>query len=648
MSCLVCQGYGPTRDEDVCCGGPEDDHGHDHGHDHGGGGTLAALWREGTLREVVIYAVALQAAAVTGRLWPAAGDWPFVAAMAVGLYPVLRRVLAELRRGNPFSIETLMTISAVGAVVIGAVGEAATVVLLFLVGEVLESLAAGRAQAGIERLVALVPQTALLEEDGVTRSVAAAELVPGQVIVAGAGERIAADGEVIDGVGSVDESPLTGESRPKPKQPGNAVYAGTVNGEGVLRLRVTADASDNAIARVVRLVREAQARKAPVQRIVERFARVYTPLVVAAGAAVAVLPPLFAGADWTTWIYRGLAVLLIGCPCALVISTPAALAAALASGAGRGLLIKGGAVLESLARADAVAFDKTGTLTRGRPAVAEVAALSGSRAEVLALAAGLSLGSTHPMARAVLAAAEAEGVTPAAVADLAALPGRGVTGRVDGAEAFFGAPGEDAPAEAQALAQGGRSVSLLRKGGETLGLIAAADEAREDAAAGVAALKEIGARVVMLTGDVPAAAAALADGLGIEARAGLLPEDKMAAVREMQAGGAHVVKVGDGINDAPALAAADVGIAFGGGTDVALETADAASLHGHVSDVAAMILLARRAMATIRQNVALAVGLKLAFLVTTVAGITGLWPAVLADTGATVLVTANALRLLRR
>jgi len=648
MSCLVCQGYGPTRDEDVCCGGPEDDHGHDHGHDHGGGGTLAALWREGTLREAVIYAVALQAAAVTGRLWSAAGDWPFVAAMAVGLYPVLRRVLAELRRGNPFSIETLMTISAVGAVVIGAVGEAATVVLLFLVGEVLESLAAGRAQAGIERLVALVPQTALLEEDGVTRSVAAAELVPGQVIVAGAGERIAADGEVIDGVGSVDESPLTGESRPKPKQPGDAVYAGTVNGEGVLRLRVTADASDNAIARVVRLVREAQARKAPVQRIVERFARVYTPLVVAAGAAVAVLPPLFAGADWTTWIYRGLAVLLIGCPCALVISTPAALAAALASGAGRGLLIKGGAVLESLARADAVAFDKTGTLTRGRPAVAEVAALSGSRAEVLALAAGLSLGSTHPMARAVLAAAEAEGVTPAAVADLAALPGRGVTGRVDGAEAFFGAPGEDAPAEAQTLAQGGRSVSLLRKGGETLGLIAAADEAREDAAAGVAALKEIGARVVMLTGDVPAAAAALADGLGIEARAGLLPEDKMAAVREMQAGGAHVVKVGDGINDAPALAAADVGIAFGGGTDVALETADAASLHGHVSDVAAMILLARRAMATIRQNVALAVGLKLAFLVTTVAGITGLWPAVLADTGATVLVTANALRLLRR
>ncbi|WP_337998138.1 heavy metal translocating P-type ATPase [Oleispirillum naphthae] len=648
MSCLCCQGYGPTRDEDVCCGGPEDGHDHGHDHGHGGSGTLAALWREGTLREAVVYAAALQAAAVAGRLWPAAGGWPFVAAMAVGLYPVLRRVLAELRRGNPFSIEMLMTISAVGAVAIGAVGEAATVVLLFLVGEILESLAAGRAQAGIERLVALVPQTALLEEEGGTRSVAAASLTPGQVIVAGAGERIAADGEVIDGMSGVDESPLTGESRPKPKGPGDAVYAGTVNGEGVLRLRVTADASDNAIARVVRLVREAQARKAPVQRIVERFARVYTPCVVAAGAAVAVLPPLLAGADWTTWIYRGLAVLLIGCPCALVISTPAALAAALASGAGRGLLIKGGAVLESLARADAVAFDKTGTLTRGRPAVAEVAALAGSRAEVLALAAGLSLGSTHPMARAVLAAAAAEGVAPAAVADLAALPGRGVSGRVDGVEAFFGAPGADAPAAAQTLAEGGRTVSLVRKGGDILGLIAAADEAREDAAAGVAALKAIGARVVMLTGDVPAAAAALADSLGIEARAGLLPEDKLAAVREMQAQGAHVVKVGDGINDAPALAAADVGIAFGGGTDVALETADAASLHGHVGDVAAMILLARRAMATIRQNVALAIGLKLAFLVTTVLGITGLWPAVLADTGATVLVTANALRLLRR
>ncbi|MBN2751093.1 MAG: cadmium-translocating P-type ATPase [Rhodospirillaceae bacterium] len=653
MSCLCCQGFGPVRDDDHDAHDHDREHGCGHTgdgghHSHGSAGSWRALWREGPLRGAVFYAGALQTAAVTGRFWPQWEAVAFCVAMVVGLFPVARRALADARSGNPFSIETLMTVAAVGAVAIGAVAEAATVVLLFLFGEILESLAAGRAQAGIERLVALVPQTARLEEGEKTREVAASSLVPGQIVVAGAGERITADGVVIDGMSAVDESPLTGESQPKTRALGDMVYAGTISGDGVLRLKVTAAAADNAIARVVRLVREAQTRKAPVARVIERFARIYTPFVVATGLVVAVLPPLLAGQDWSTWIYRGLAVLLIGCPCALVISTPAALASALASGAARGLLIKGGAVLETLARVDSVAFDKTGTLTEGRPSVTDVVALAGDRDEILGLAAGLSQNSTHPMARAILAAAEAEAIIPHMVEGLTALPGRGVSGTIDAADLFLGAVDAGEAPAARLLADAGKTVSLLSRNGVPIGLIAVIDTPRGDVMEGVARLKAMGIRIVMLTGDSAAAAAPLAQRLGIEVHAGLLPEDKMAAVCTLQEKGACVAKVGDGINDAPALAMADVGIAFGGGTDVALETADAASLHEHVGDVAALIDLARRAMATIHQNIAMAVGLKLVFLVTTVIGVTGLWPAVLADTGATVLVTANALRLLRR
>ncbi len=660
MSCLCCQGFTTPKEED--CGRGHDPHGddhHDHDHDHGcgcghdhghavaGEGALAALWRDGPGKAAVFAAVAVQAAVVAGRLWPSVGDWPLLLAMAASLGPVARRGFAAARGGNPFSIEALMTVAAVGAAVIGAVAEAATVVLLFLLGECLESLAAGRAQAGIRRLAALVPRTALREASGGVETVDAADLAPGDVIVIGAGERIAADGTVIGGDSAVDESPLTGESLPVAKGTDDPVYAGTVNGEGTLRVRVAAAASESAISRVVALVREAQAAKAPVERVIARFARIYTPAVVGVASAVAVLPPLLAGQPWEDWIYRGLALLLIGCPCALVISTPAALASALAAGAGRGLLIKSGAAVEALARVDTVAFDKTGTLTRGRPRVTDVVPLVAGRAEILSLAAGLALGSSHPMARAVAARAAEDGVAAAQAEAVTAIPGRGLTGRVAGAEVGFLAAGED-DETVRPLRAEGKTVSVLWRGGVALGAVAARDDLRADAAAGVARLKSLGARVLMLTGDSPQAAEPLAREIGVEARARLLPEDKLGAVRALQNAGARVAVVGDGINDAPALAAADVGIAMGGGTDVALETADAASLHGHVADVGEMIGLARRAMATIRANILIALGLKSLFLITTVAGVTGLWPAVLADTGATVLVTANALRLLRR
>ena len=599
---------------------------------------------------------ALLAAYALGHAVSATERWAFLAAMAVGLVPIARRALSAARHGTPFSIETLMTIAAVGETVIGATEEAATVVFLFLVGEVLEGVAAGRARASIRGLTGLVPDTALLERDGANEKIPAASLRVGATVLVRPGDRVPADGIVIEGGSAVDEAPVTGESVPRRKEPGDAVFAGTVNGDGALRVRVTAAARDNTIARVVRLVEEAQEAKAPTERLINRFSRVYTPAVVAVATLVAVVPPLLAGCEWGEWVYKGLAILLIGCPCALVISTPAAIAAGLSAGARRGLLIKGGAVLERLAAVTMVAFDKTGTLTEGKPVVTDVVAFERSGRDVLSLAGALEGGSSHPLAKAVLAkAAEAGAPVPPAFG-AQALGGKGVTGKVGGLDLFLGSPREGA-ARASFTAQQEARVSDLQGEGKTVaallvngalgGLIAMRDEPREDAKAGIDRLASQGVGTVMLTGDNTRTARTVAGALGIEARADLLPEDKQRIVRELMAGGAIVAKVGDGINDAPALAAADVGIAMGGGTDVALEMADAAVLHGRVADVARIIELSRRTLANIRANVAIALGLKAVFLITTVLGITGLWPAILADTGATVLVTANALRLLR-
>jgi Cd2+/Zn2+-exporting ATPase len=598
---------------------------------------------------------ALVLAYAVGQAAPAMERWAFLAAMAVGLVPIAKRAVSAARHGTPFSIETLMSVAAIGASAIGATEEAATVVFLFLIGEVLEGVAAGRARASIRGLTGLVPDTALLEGGGTTERVPASSLRVGATVLVRPGDRVPADGTVLEGESAVDEAPVTGESVPRRKASGDAVFAGTVNGDGALRVRVTAAARDNTIARVVRLVEEAHEAKAPTERLIDRFSRVYTPAVVAVAALVAILPPLLFGGSWDEWVYKGLAILLIGCPCALVISTPAAIAAGLSAGARRGLLIKGGAVLERLAAVTMVAFDKTGTLTEGKPVVTDVLAFGRSEREVLSLAAALEAGSSHPLAKAVLAkAAEAGAPMPPAFGSKA-LGGKGITGNVGGLDLFLGSPREAAArvtlkAEQEAristLQGEGKTVAALLANGALAGLLGMRDEPRSDAKAGIDRLAAEGIGAVMLTGDNARTAQSVAGALGIEARAELLPEDKQRIVRELQAGGAVVAKVGDGINDAPALAAADVGIAMGGGTDVALETADAAVLHGRVADVARMVELSRRTLANIRANIAIALGLKLVFLFTTVAGITGLWPAILADTGATVLVTGNALRLL--
>ncbi len=625
-----------------------------HGHDHAP--MTGPWWQSKKGRLTILSGAALVVAYAVAHLVPAIASYAFIAAMLMGLIPIARRAVMAALSGTPFSIEMLMSIAAVGAVIINASEEAATVVFLFLVGELLEGVAAGKARQSIQSLTTLVPKNALVEENGKTREVLAETLAVGATILVRPGDRISADGTILSGESAIDEAPVTGESTPVRKGEGDTVFAGTVNGDAALRVKVTAAAADNTIARVVRLVEEAQESKAPTERFIDRFSRYYTPAVVVVAALVAVLPPLVAGGAWDEWIYKGLAILLIGCPCALVISTPAAIAASLSSGARRGLLLKGGAVLEMLGKVTAVALDKTGTLTEGKPKVTDVIPFDRSEADVLTYAAALETGSSHPLALAILAKAAEAGINIPAASDARALGGKGVTASVEGTSVFLGSPtaaGERIPLSADqtarisALNDDGKTVSVLIIGDTLAGAIAMRDEPRDDAKAGLKALTDNGVRIVMLTGDNSRTAKAIGEKLGIEVRAELMPEDKQRIVGELQRSGLTVAKVGDGINDAPALAAADVGIAMGGGTDVALETADAAILHGRVSDVAAMIALSKRTMRNIAENITIALGLKAVFLVTTIVGITGLWPAILADTGATVLVTINALRLLR-
>lgn len=612
-------------------------------------------WSSPKVRLVIACATALITAYVISRFVPIIATPAMVLALAVGLVPIAQRAWAAARSNSPFTIETLMTIAAVGAIVIGAAEEAAVVVLLFLIGELLEGFAAGRARNSIRALNALVPKTAWLDKDGTVTEVPADSLLVGSIILVRPGDRVPADGDIIAGESGIDESPVSGESRPRRKRQGDTVLAGTINLDAALRVTVTAAAADNTIARVVRLVEQAQEAKAPTQRFIDRFSRYYTPAVLVLGLFVAVLPPLVAGASWHEWAYKGLAILLIGCPCALVISTPAAITAGLSAGARHGLLIKGGSVLEVLGRVTTVALDKTGTLTEGQPKVTDVVAINRDSSDVIRLAGALETGSSHPLAKAILTHASAVGIALPVATDITAIGGKGVAGSVDGKSLFLGSPsaaqllGADlGPVRTQIsqLNAEGKTVAVLVAENAAAGLIALRDEPRADARIGLNELKARGIGTIMLTGDNRQTAEVVGHALGIEVMAEMLPADKLAHIEELHRQGQTVAKVGDGINDAPALAAADVGIAMGGGTDVALETGDAAILQGSVLDVAHMIDLSRRTMANIWQNIAVSLGLKVVFLVTTVVGLTGLWPAILADTGATVLVTLNALRLL--
>ncbi|MGE6262708.1 zinc/cadmium/mercury/lead-transporting ATPase [Aeromonas media] len=583
----------------------------------------------------------------------------FVLATLWGLWPVARKAWALTKSGSPFAIETLMTVAALGALFLGETAEAAMVLLLFMLGEHLEAYAAGRARAGVTALMALVPDKALrirtTAEGDVREEVAAEMLRPGDIIEIAPGARLAADARLLDELGAFDESALTGESIPVERRQGDKVPAGSLAADRVLRLEVVSEPGNNAIDRILHLIEEAESQRAPIERFIDRFSRWYTPAMMLVALLVMLVPPLAFGQSWDEWIYRALALLLIGCPCALVISTPAAVTSALAAATRQGALIKGGAALERLAHIDTVAFDKTGTLTLGKPQLTDFISLNGQpQTELLALAAAIEQGSHHPLARAVVAAANEQGLSLATTQDLRALPGMGVEGRIDGALWQLLAPSRidslsnDLNARIATLERQGKTVVVLgQPDAAPAALLALRDQIRPEAAAALQELNQLGLQSIMLTGDNPRAAEAIATELGMDWRAGLLPEGKVEEIG-LLASSRKVAMIGDGINDAPAMKRASIGIAMGGGTDVALETADAALTHNQLGGLAAMIRLSRAALANIHQNIALALGLKAIFLVTSLLGITGLWIAVLADTGATALVTANALRLLRK
>lgn len=575
------------------------------------------------------------------------GNLAFIATTLVGLYPIARQALRLMKSGSWFAIETLMSVAAIGALFIGATAEAAMVLLLFLIGERLEGWAASRARKGVSALMALKPETATRVAGNERQTVAINALRPGDVIEVAAGGRLPADGTLLTATASFDESALTGESIPVERTAGEKVPAGATSVDRLVQLTVLSEPGDSAIDRILKLIEEAEERRAPVERFIDRFSRIYTPAIMLVALLVTIVPPLFFGAPWEGWIYKGLTLLLIGCPCALVISTPAAITSGLAAAARRGALIKGGAALEQLSQVQQVAFDKTGTLTVGKPQVTGVYPQDIGEDELLTLAAAVEQGSTHPLAQAIVREAQSRGLAIPAATAQRALVGSGIEADIDGKKVLIVAAGKSSNPEVEALAQTGQTVVTVMQDGVAKGMLALRDTLRDDAKEAVAALHQLGVQGVILTGDNPRAAAAIAGELGLDFKAGLLPADKVSAVTELNSH-APLAMIGDGINDAPAMKASTIGIAMGSGTDVALETADAALTHNRLTGLAQMISLARATRANIRQNISIALGLKGIFLVTTLLGITGLWLAVLADTGATVLVTANALRLLRR
>ncbi|MGG5572234.1 zinc/cadmium/mercury/lead-transporting ATPase [Vibrio diazotrophicus] len=606
-----------------------------------------------TLRIVAL--AAMMTIGTLTNLWSVeAGRWIFTISCIAGLVPIATKAWKLAKSGTPFAIETLMTVAAVGALYLGETVEAAMVLLLFLIGERLEAFAASKARSGVQALMELVPETAIRLQSGERIEVPASELSPGDIVEVAPGGRLPADGLLLDAVASMDESALTGESLPVEHVRGDKIAAGAVVVDRVIQLKITSRQGENAIDRILHLIEEADSRKAPMERFLDQFSRWYTPLMMVVALLVVTVPPLLFAQPWETWVYRGLAMLLIACPCALVISTPAAITSGLAEGARRGALIKGGAALEQLGRIQSVAFDKTGTLTQGKPQVTDIVALSGlSQEQLLTVTAAIEQGSRHPLAMSLVAKAQNQGLTLPHAQDKQALVGRGVAGRIG--EHFYRvlAPGkvdvplaESVSEQVAAMEADGKTVVVALENDVPIGIIAWQDTLREDAQQAIAALHQMGIHTTMLTGDNPRSAQAIASQLNMDFQASLMPEDKVEYVRQL-AQQQHVAMVGDGINDAPAMKEANIGIAMGGGTDVALETADAAITHNRLNELPGMIALSRATLSNIRQNVTIALGLKGIFLVTSLIGVTGLWVAVLADSGATALVTLNALRLLK-
>lgn len=594
-----------------------------------------------------------------GHAVPLAARLVYGVAVLAGLVTVAPKAWLALRRFRP-DMNLLMTIAVFGAIVIGEWFEAATVAFLFAFSLALEAWSIGRARRAIAKLLDLAPPTARLVTPEGEREVHPSEIPVGSRVAVRPGERIPLDGRVLAGRSTLNQAPITGESRPVEKQPGDDVFAGTINGGGALEVETTAAAEATMLAKILRLVEEAQARRSPSEGWVDRFAAIYTPFVFVTALLVALLPPLLAGASWGDWGYRALVLLVIGCPCALVVSTPVAIVAGLAAAARHGVLVKGGAFLEAPAGIRAFAFDKTGTLTHGRPRVLEVVPLSGhDERELLERLVALEARSEHPLAGAIRDYAAEKGVSAPPAEDFQAFEGKGAAGTVGGRTFWVGSHryleerGQETPdvhERLEAMSQAGQTAVVVGNETHVCGLVAVADGVRSNARETLQELHRLGIETtVMLTGDNRGTAEAIGRETGVsEIRAELLPDEKVAAIQALVERYQRVAMVGDGINDAPALASASLGIAMGGaGSDAAIETADIALLSDDLSRLPWLIRHSRKTLRVIRQNITFSLSVKAIFVALTFLGAASLWAAIAADMGAALLVVANSLRLLR-
>jgi len=587
----------------------------------------------------------------------------FLGAIVVGGYSLFRTGMKNLLKLD-FDMRALMTVAIIGAAFIGEWSEGAVVVILFAISEVLERYSMDKARASIRSLMDIAPKEALVRRNEREFLVNVNEIEVGDIMIVKPGEKIAMDGDVVAGFSSVNQAAITGESVPAEKNPGDEVFAGTLNGEGLIEVEITKLVDDTTIAKIIHLVEEAQAEKAPSQAFVDRFAKYYTPIIILVAFLVAILPPLLFGADWSEWIYQGLAVLVVGCPCALVISTPVSIVTAIGNAAKNGVLVKGGVYLEEMGMLKAIAFDKTGTLTKGIPAVTDYKVLSSyDHNELLSVIAALENKSEHPLAASIVRKAESDNITfkDTVIEEFTSVTGKGIKGTVDRVTYFIGSPKyldgimstgipSNINAEISQLQDEGKTVMAAGTDSEILALIAVADEVRESSREVISRLHELGIeKTIMLTGDNSGTAKAIGREAGVtEIQSELLPEDKLSFIKELQNKHSKVAMVGDGINDAPALAAATIGVAMGGaGTDTALETADIALMADDLKKLPFTIKLSRKTLRIIKQNIAFAIGVKLLALLLVIPGWLTLWIAIFADMGATLIVTLNGLRLLK-
>lgn len=584
----------------------------------------------------------------------------YAASILIGGYRLFNTGLKNLFRLN-FDMKTLMTIAVIGAAVIGEWGEGATVVILFAISEALETYSMDKARQSIRSLMDIAPREALIRRGSQELMIQVDEIQIGDIMIVKPGQKIAMDGIVLKGTSAVNQAAITGESVPVAKKIDDEVFAGTLNEEGLLEVKVTKHVDDTTIAKIIHLVEEAQGERAPSQAFVDRFAKYYTPVIMLIALGVAVLPPLF-GADWSTWIYQGLAVLVVGCPCALVVSTPVSIVTAIGNAARNGVLIKGGIHLEELGSIKAIAFDKTGTLTKGVPVVTDYLPQDGASNEQLKIIAALENGSQHPLASAIMKKAEEVSVDYQSVDihDFSSITGKGIKGNINGETYFVGSPNlfdeilaggisSELKKKVEALQNQGKTVMVAGTSTKITALIAVADEVRENSQKVIQKLHSLGIeKTIMLTGDNSRTANAIGQQVGVsDIKAELLPQDKLNYIKDLRNEFNRVSMVGDGVNDAPALAASTVGVAMGGaGTDTALETADIALMADDLGKLPFTVKLSRKALTIIKQNITFALGLKLIALLLVIPGWLTLWIAIFADMGATLLVTLNSLRLL--